>query len=283
MAVSVEEDFHRALHACEQHPGDFIAKKSLLDMVAASQLHRPWEVVSEGYYCIFNYAAALGDRVWSLTEQVAISALELGDLSKAKTCVEMLARKFRRSIRVRKLLGLAHEASGEQKEAMQGYEKILESNPVDMDVMKRKVVLAGLESNDEAIIGLNRYLGFYPLDLEAWVMLSELFVASNDLHSAKFAMEEVIMLQPQNYAVYLRYAEILFALDSKKLALLARQCFAQAVELHPTCLRALFGIITAAKNTSDGKKISDWAQKRIKEIYSNCKNQNHMILLLSSD
>ena len=64
---------------------------------------------------------------------------------------------------------------------------------------------------------------------------------------AKFALEEVIILEPGSYASYLLYAEVLYTLKNFALA---RKYYAMSLELNrDNNLRAYYGIILVSQTT----------------------------------
>lgn len=61
---------------------------------------------------------------------------------------------------------------------------------------------------------------------------------------AKFALEEVLLLDGGNYASYLAYAEILYTIGDKRSLEIARQYYAMSLELNSdNNNRALFGLL----------------------------------------
>ena len=77
--------------------------------------------------------------VWSLYEQVYIAALEFGDIGLVDVCSEALNKRFPDSVRVKRLLGMQYEFNKEYKKALDLYNNLLQSNPSNLLVLKRKV------------------------------------------------------------------------------------------------------------------------------------------------
>ncbi|KAJ6929005.1 ER membrane protein complex subunit 2 [Populus alba x Populus x berolinensis] len=90
--------------------------------------------------------SSLGSEEWTLYEEVAIAAMDCQSLEVAKDCVNVLRKKFPESKRV----GWRHcyfEAKGSWGEAEKAYSSLLEDNPFDQVVHKRRVALAKAQGN----------------------------------------------------------------------------------------------------------------------------------------
>ena len=72
-------------------------------------------------------------------EQVYIAALEFGDIDLVDVCSEALNKRFPDSVRVKRLLGMQYEFNKEYKKALDLYNNLLQSNPSNLLVLKRKV------------------------------------------------------------------------------------------------------------------------------------------------
>ena len=77
--------------------------------------------------------------VWNLHEQVFVAALETGDEKTADFHLDQIFKRFPKSERSRKLLGMNNEFKQNFKEALEIYDQILQENPANIQVMKRKV------------------------------------------------------------------------------------------------------------------------------------------------
>lgn len=65
---------------------------------------------------------------FSVHEEVYIAALDLGDAELSARCLDVLARRFPSSFRVRTLEAMGLEAAGRFSEALGVYDKILEDD-----------------------------------------------------------------------------------------------------------------------------------------------------------
>lgn len=86
------------------------------------------------------------------------------------------------------------EALGRYDEAIYLYDKLLEADETNALFRKRKIAtLLAKGERAEAIRALNDYLEVFINDTEAWLQLSELFIADGDYARAAFAFEELLL------------------------------------------------------------------------------------------
>jgi len=126
----------------------------------------------------------------------------------------------------------------------------------------------------------------------------------NSLDLAKFCVEELILLNPENYAYHIQYAELCHSLSASDATELesAKQYYAQALELCPNNLRALYGLCLCCRQTltsesgekkSKSKKVDEHSLevasgaykglvKQILAQYSSSKAPSHMIELVTN-
>ncbi|KAK8329034.1 hypothetical protein V6Z11_A11G291200 [Gossypium hirsutum] len=91
--------------------------------------------------------SALGPEEWTLYEQVAIAAMDCQCLDFAKDCIKVLHKKFPESKRVGRLDCMLLEAKGSWAEAEKAYSSLLEDNPLDQAIHKRRVAMAKAQGN----------------------------------------------------------------------------------------------------------------------------------------
>jgi tetratricopeptide (TPR) repeat protein len=248
-----------------------------LTRIEELRLRVPELVCRAGGALLANHRAALGDTVWSLSEKVFMSALDCHYRKLSNKLLTDLKTQFPLSQRVKRLEGLNLEATGHSKEAMELYDKILNDDPSDAFAWKRKVcVWKSNADTDNAIKELNAYLKIFASDSNSWQELADLYIGSCRYELAKFCMEELIMLCPENYLYHLQYAEVLYTLGGKNYVALARQYFAQAIELKPQGnVRALYGLVMCLRHGSTSgfqDKLNVWAVAQLKEQYAASKS-----------
>ncbi|ORZ05471.1 hypothetical protein BCR42DRAFT_337973 [Absidia repens] len=202
-----------------------------------------------------NYSSKLGDEVWPLYEQICIAALDVDDQALANRCIEHLQKRFgESSLRFRRLLGMRHEAAGRLDEAQQIYDSILQEDETNMLASKRQIALLKARNKDQEVVdALTKYLDTYYDDFEAWLELCEVYVNQYMYEQAAFCCEELVLLQPTNHIVYLKYAEILYTLQHYSLAL---KHYCKVLELCTDHVRALYGLHLVRKNHYMNKKKS---------------------------
>ncbi|CAO3639711.1 unnamed protein product [Cunninghamella echinulata] len=231
---------------------------------------QPEKVTSLGAELIRgNHTSKLGEEVWPFYEQVCIAALNVGDNELANVCIEQLERRFTKSsLRFRRLIGMQHEAAGR----LMKHNSILQEDESNMLASKRQIALLKARNKEtEAVDALTKYLDTYYDDHEAWYELCELYLGQYLYEQAAFCCEELVLLQPGNPIIYLKYAEILYTLKHYALAL---KHYCKVLELRTDHVRALYGLhLCASKLLKDNevKHASDLhalATERLIDIYS---------------
>jgi Tfp pilus assembly protein PilF len=110
-----------------------------------------------------------------------------------------------------------------------------------------------------AISQMNEYLTIFPTDVDAWRELGDMYLEVQNVESAKFAFEEVLMLSPINYVSHTILADCCYTLGDFSTA---RKYYSQSLELKPTGnVRASLGLIlcTTAINSQRSSKAEDKA------------------------
>ena len=91
------------------------------------------------------------------------------------------------------------EASGEFDKAMEHYDAILEDQPTEQRVMRRRIAV--LESRNETkkcLEALNKYLDVFMDDVEAWEHAGKIYAKLFMHEQAIFCFEECICSAPSN-------------------------------------------------------------------------------------
>ncbi|KAL3591362.1 hypothetical protein D5086_010002 [Populus alba] len=206
--------------------------------------------------------SSLGSEEWTLYEEVAIAAMDCQSLEVAKDCVNVLRKKFPESKRVGRLEALLLEAKGSWGEAEKAYSSLLEDNPFDQVVHKRRVALAKAQGNlSGAIEWLNKYLETFMADHDAWRELAEIYVSLQMYKQAAFCYEELILSQPTVPLFHLAYADVLYTLGGLENLQTARKYYSSTIDLTGgKNTRALFGIclcMSAIAQLSKGRNKED--------------------------
>lgn len=168
------ETFHQALQSAEQTKSKAHVL-CLLKYIRANRLRESRIVVEYGSFALRSFGSSLGDEKFTLCEQVFIAALDTGDDGLATECLSQLLGQFKNSGRVKRLVGMELEAKGEFEEAIKIYNALLEENPANVSVMKRKIcILKGQGKIKDAIRELNIFIEQYQADPTAWQELADL-------------------------------------------------------------------------------------------------------------
>ncbi|KAL6733320.1 hypothetical protein Aduo_003974 [Ancylostoma duodenale] len=205
---------------------------------------RSEEVVELWEHVVSRSPSSLGDELWIVYEQVCVAALDCARLDLASECIYALNHRFPRSNRVLRLQAMHHEAAEQFDTALALYERLIEDDPTNNSFRKRKVaVLLAQGLRLDAIRELNDYLKIFLNDSEAWLQLSELFLAESDFAKAAHCLEECVLAAPLNTLYLRRLADIRYTQGGQENIELARAYYEQAAKLNPADLRALYGIV----------------------------------------
>lgn len=248
-----------------------MATEEILDLDTIQRKMKKWrdegyrnseEIADLGENLLKDYSSKLGDETWVLLEQVCIASFDCNRLQLAERCLEALEKQFPKSKRVMKLRGMLYEADGQYDLANRIYDELLEADPANLQVRKRKIAMLKEQNKiEETIAQLNKYLEDFLGDQEAWMELCELYIRQQEFSKAAFCMEELILSHPHNHLYHQRYAEIHYTIGHQENMQRAKKYFAQALKLDPNNVRALYGLYLAATNISNGKISADEKRK----------------------
>jgi len=217
-----------------------------LSLARRLRARRPAPVLRLGL-ALLNDASArsrLASEQWTLYEQVAVAAMDCQRLDVAKDCIGVLSKQFPGSVRVGRLEALLFEAKGDWAEAERAYALILENNPFDQVVHRRKIAIAKAQGDMTlAVDYLNKYLELFMADHDAWRELAEIYVSLQMYKQAAFCYEELILAQPTIPLYHLAYAEVLYTLGGLENLQTAKKYYALTIQLTGgKNTRALFGV-----------------------------------------
>jgi len=170
-------------------------------------------------------------------------------------------------------LGLILEAQGNHKQAEVLYDAIIKDDPIHQAAWKRKICVAKERGDTvQAIELLNKFLKLSSSDEHAWLELADLYLSLGKLELAKFSVEELLLLAPDNYLYHLKYAEMSYTSGGKANVAIARQYYAQSLELKPQDnLRAQYGLLMCLRAKGSGKLSDDmhrWCGQDVLRTYS---------------
>ncbi|XP_034707432.1 ER membrane protein complex subunit 2 [Vitis riparia] len=212
----------------------------------------------------------LGPEEWTLYEQVAVAAMDCQCLDVAKDYIKVLQKRFPESKRVGRLEGMLLESKGSWAEAEKAYSSLLEENPFDQVVLKRRVAMAKAQGNmSGAIEWLNKYLETFMADHDAWRELAEIYVSLQMYKQAAYCYEELILSQPTLPLYHLAYAEVLYTLGGLENLQTAKKYYASTIDLTGgKNTRALFGICLCTSAIGQLTKGRNKEEKESPELHS---------------
>ncbi|KAG5056168.1 hypothetical protein JHK85_008678 [Glycine max] len=217
---------------------------------------------------------------WTLYEQVAVAAMDCQCLDVAKDCTKVLQKRFPESKRVGRLEAMLLEAKGSWELAEKAYTSLLEDNPLDQAIHKRRVAMAKAQGKiSVAIDWLNKYLETFMADHDAWRELAEIYISLQMYKQAAFCYEELILSQPTVPLYHLAYADVLYTLGGLENLQTAKKYYSSTIDLTGgKNTRALFGIclctsavtqLTKGKSKEDkeGSQLQSLAAKVLEKDY----------------
>ncbi|EPQ29725.1 uncharacterized protein PFL1_02945 [Pseudozyma flocculosa PF-1] len=181
---------------------------------------QPYNVVQRGELVLSQSSLVSSlsqDELWAFLEQVGAAAIELGRWELAEPCLSRLQSRFPASARVKCLHGMLLEGKGEYSRALDFYEAELEQDGTSVTLSRRLVAtLRALPTShprggpQKAIEALNKHLDTFYQDPEGWQELAEMYAELGQYQQSVFALEELVLLVPQNSFYQLKLAETLY-------------------------------------------------------------------------
>ncbi|CAK9786477.1 hypothetical protein CC85DRAFT_252968 [Cutaneotrichosporon oleaginosum] len=162
-------------------------------------------------------SGGLGDAEWSVREQLAIAALDLGQVELANTQIRALEARFPKSPRVDILLGLKLEALGDLSRAAGVYKQLLQKDETNVAALQRFIVLAS--TREEIITRLLKYLDTFYADPQAWSLLAEMYADAGAYAQSLTALGHLMVLQTWDSMAVVRAAETAYTMGDYQLAL----------------------------------------------------------------
>jgi tetratricopeptide (TPR) repeat protein len=199
-------------------------------------------------------------ELWNDLEQLLYACLRTGDDKSAYLCVERLTQRFGAdNERVMGLKGLYQEATAPDMAAMktilEDYNKILEQNPMNVPVLKRRIALIkSIGRPQDAITDLVEFVDSFPTDMEAWCELGDLYQTQGCSSQAIFCLEEALLITPNAWNLHARLGELEYlsgisSNDPNELHNHLAQAikrFSRSIELCDDYLRGFYGLKLAS-------------------------------------
>ncbi|XP_057439466.1 uncharacterized protein LOC130731257 [Lotus japonicus] len=253
-----------------------------LSLVRKLKVRRSDKVLKHGLSILNDpkQRSSLGPDEWTLYEQVALAAMDTHSLDVAQDCTKILRKRFPESKRVGRLEAMLLEAKGSWEMAEKAYTSLLEDNPVDQTIHKRRVAMAKAQGNiSGALDFLNKYLEIFMADLDAWRELAEIYSSLQMYKQAAFCYEELMLAQPTVPLYHLAYADVLYTIGGLENLQTAKKYYASTIDLTGgKNTRALFGICLCtsaiaqlskgkSKEEKEGSQLQSLAAKALEKDY----------------
>ncbi|KAI5924749.1 tetratricopeptide [Camillea tinctor] len=197
-------------------------------------------------------------ELWTTYENLLLSCLRTGDDESAHQCLGRLVNRFGDdNERIMALKGLLKEANAGDDNAtldviLKEYDQILQENPTNLPISKRRIALLRSRGQiADSVTALISLLDASPTDAEAWSELADMYFSQGLYSQAIFALEEVLVLQPNAWNIHARLGEMLFTAaktsDTSKQLAEALKRFCRSIELCDNYLRGYYGLKLIAK------------------------------------
>jgi ER membrane protein complex subunit 2 len=186
---------------------------------------------------------------WDVQEHLFLTALQLHNKQElaAKTLQRIKERFPKSRVRVRLLEGMLMESEGRFKDAMQVYQQLLKDEDETLLQPRKRIICCLLSSQDskpqheEAVKQLVEHVETFSGDLEAWEMLADLYEQEKMFEQAAYCVEEILVQRPTHWGYLVKYAGLMFQMQSAESVAVARKYYCLALEYEPTCTTALQG------------------------------------------
>jgi tetratricopeptide (TPR) repeat protein len=253
-------------------------------------IRRSEEVCELAEPLLLDIPKCFGNKVWLIYEYVYIAAIDCNHQRLIKICWEELNKKFSNSSRVLILKGFKFEMFGEYEEAIQLYDQVLKDDESNERALKRKIAIYKAQGNNcKAVEGLVEYLDTYQTDYEAWLQLAQLYIQQLRFDFAAFCLEEVIAGAPYYDGYFVYYGEILYAQTrtneytgkAEEKLILAKKYFLKALEMNPSNLRALYGVLMVVANLNSLGICTEGMQDFVKHKFSAVYQKSELLPYLS--
>jgi len=200
------------------------------------------------------------------------ASLDLNQIHDAQNLLEYI-RQYNphgeKSVRFRLLQGMFYECVGDYDEAIEIYQNILKEKPLHKEALKRNIAIAkALNAPQQAIKWLNRYLTLHATDAEAHAELVDLYLDENEFLKASVACEQLLLLEPENWAYNIKYADVLCRVQRYGIA---RKYYAKSLNVkEDDNLRAALGMLLCFNYVTEANdsKLRQYLQMYVTQIYA---------------
>ncbi|SBS87685.1 ER membrane protein complex subunit 2, putative [Plasmodium ovale] len=181
---------------------------------------------------------------WNLYESILKAAIELN----LNDYVDMYFNKLKEHFgkldgkKLNILKGMVYESKNKKREALDIYKNYLCKDPCDILIRARIINLKKVIEKDinKVIQLLNDHLKEFPVDIESWHELGEIYLVNCLFSYAIYCFEEILLHLPTNLYFILTCAELHYTINQLEIS---SKYFCLAIKIQNNNLRALWGII----------------------------------------
>jgi len=217
------------------------------------------------------YSSHLGYQKYFYLEKSFYLALEFHLLDVARGLYQKFRQEFGdepKIIRMKAQL-METETIDQIDDVIHSYKKLINYNQEDKISIKRYIGLIKpilMSENINKYIEIwNEYLKVYMDDYEAWYELSDIYIISNNFNKAIFCLEEVLLHQPNNFAIYTKIGDMLCSFNNSESAANSIKYYSQSILLKTTP-RAFWGLLYALNIIYKANKTLDQKNKNLLKI-----------------
>ncbi|CRG95619.1 ER membrane protein complex subunit 2, putative [Plasmodium gallinaceum] len=181
---------------------------------------------------------------WNIYENILRASIELNLDEYIDIYFNKLNEKFGNlnGKKIDILKGMIYESKNKNTEALNIYKKCLCKYPCDPLVRTKIINLKKILENDinKVVQLLNNHLKEFPLDLESWHELAEIYLKDCLYSYSLYCFEEILLHLPTNLYYILTCAELYYTLNQYELS---SKYFCLSIKIQNNNLRGLWGII----------------------------------------
>ncbi|KNG77578.1 hypothetical protein PFMG_03637 [Plasmodium falciparum IGH-CR14] len=192
---------------------------------------------------------------WNLYEEILKACIELKLYEYVDIYFKKLNDRFGHlnGKKIEILKGMVYELKDKNDEALCIYKNYIYNDPSDLLIRAKIVKLKKkVEGNINNVIQiLNDHLKEFPVDVEAWHELGEIYLKNCYYTYALYCFEEILMHAPKNLYYILSCAELHYTISQYELS---SKYFCLSLKLQKNNLRALWGIVLVNLSRYGNKK-----------------------------
>ncbi|CRH04037.1 ER membrane protein complex subunit 2, putative [Plasmodium relictum] len=192
---------------------------------------------------------------WNIYENILKASIELNLDEYVDMYFDKLNEKFGKlnGKKINILKGMVYESKNKNTEALNIYKNYLGKYPCDPLIRAKIINLKKfLESDINKVIQLlNDHLKEFPLDLESWHELAEIYLKDCLYSYSLYCFEEILLHSPTNLYFILTCAELYYTINQYELS---SKYFCLSIKIQNSNLRGLWGIILLNVTRYSNKK-----------------------------